>query len=60
VVLRYFETQAEVNAKPLRWHDTLVVLQVDLIHKPGLDNMVLDVLNERKEIQPNQPTKSFG
>ena len=49
--LKYFETQTQINTKPLRWHITLVVLKVDLIHKTGFDNMVLDALNERKEFQ---------
>ena len=41
VSLKYFEIQAQVSAKKLRWHDTLVLMNVDLIHKPSRDNMKL-------------------
>ena len=49
VSLKYFETQAQVSAKQLRWHDTLALMNVDLIYKPGCDNVVLDALNRREE-----------
>jgi hypothetical protein len=50
VSLKYFGTQVQVSAKPLRWHDTLALMKVDLIHKAGHDNMVRDVLGEWEEI----------
>jgi hypothetical protein len=38
----YLEIQAQVSAKPFRWHNTLVLMKLDLIHKMGHDNMVQD------------------
>ena len=49
VSLKYFETQAQVSAKQLRWYDTLALMNVDLIHKPDHDNMVLDALSRQEE-----------
>ena len=49
VSLKYFETQVQVSAKKLRWHDTLVFMNMDLIHKPGRDNVVPNALNRREE-----------
>ena len=49
VSLKYFETQAQVSAKQLRWHDTLALMNVDLIHKPGRDNVVPNALSRREE-----------
>jgi hypothetical protein len=40
VSLKYFETQGQMSIKQLRWHDTLALMNVDLIHKPGHDNVV--------------------
>ena len=51
VSLKYFEIQAQVRAKQLRWHDTLALMNVDLIHKPGSDNVVSDALSRREEFQ---------
>ena len=52
MTLKYFETQAQVSAKPLWWHDTLALMKVDLIHKPSCDNVVQDELSRREEFQP--------
>jgi hypothetical protein len=41
----------QVSTKPLRWHDTLVLMKVDLIHIVGHNNMVQDVLSEREKFQ---------
>ena len=49
VSLKYFEKKAHMSAKKLRWHDTLVLMNVDLIHKPGRDNMVSDVLSRKEK-----------
>ena len=51
VSLKYFETQVQVSGKQLRWHDTLVFMNVESIHKPGRDNVVFDALNRREEFQ---------
>jgi hypothetical protein len=34
ISLKYFETQPRALEKYLRWHDTLVLLDAELIHKP--------------------------
>jgi hypothetical protein len=59
VSLKYFETQAQVSAKQLRWHDTLALMNVELIHKPGRDNVVPDALNRRKEFQEMSTSQSL-
>ena len=56
VSLKYFGTQAQVNAKPLRWQDTLALINVDLAHKPQRDNVVFDVLCKRDESQTMSTT----
>jgi hypothetical protein len=48
VTLKYFGAHAQISAKPLRWHDTSVLMKVDLIHKVAHENMVQDVLSEKK------------
>ena len=45
VSLKYFETQMQVSTK----HNTLVLMNVDLMHKPSCDNMVLDALSRQEE-----------
>jgi hypothetical protein len=37
VSLKYFETQPEASAKELKWHDTLALMDVKLIHKSRWD-----------------------
>ena len=59
VFLKYFETQAQVSAKQLRWHDTLALMNVDLIHKPGRDNVVLDALSRREEFHAMSTTQTL-
>ena len=49
--LKYFGIHAQMSAKPLRWHDTLALMKVDLIHKAVHDNMVRDALSEHEEVQ---------
>jgi hypothetical protein len=46
-----FETQAQMNAKQLQWHNTLALMNVDLIHKPQHDNVMPDALSRREELQ---------
>ncbi len=46
VSLKYFEMQPRASTKQLRWHDTIVLLNVELKHKLRWDNVVLDVLNQ--------------
>jgi hypothetical protein len=58
VSLKYFETQAQVSTKKLRWHDTLALMNVELIHKLGGDNLVPDALSRREEFQVMSTSKS--
>jgi hypothetical protein len=51
VPLKYFGTHAQMSAKPFRWHDTLALMKVDLIHKAAHDNMMQDELSEWKDFQ---------
>ena len=51
VFLEYFETQTQMIAKPFRWHDSLALMKVDLIHKSDCDNVVLDALSWWEEFQ---------
>jgi hypothetical protein len=34
-------------AKQMKWHDSLALLNVELIHKPMWDNVILDALSRR-------------
>jgi hypothetical protein len=38
-----------------RWHDTLALLDVELIHKPGWDNVVPDALSKKEKVQVEKP-----
>lgn len=49
--LKNFETQTKVSAKQLSWYDTLVLMNVKIIHKPGCGNMVSDALSRHEEFQ---------
>ncbi len=42
--------------KQLRWHDTLALLDVELIHKPRWDNVVFDALSKKEEFQLEKPS----
>jgi hypothetical protein len=44
-------THVQVSTKPLRWHNILVLMKVDLIHIVGYNNIVQDVLSEREKFQ---------
>jgi hypothetical protein len=55
VSLRYFETQPKAMAKQLCWHNTLALMDIELIHKSSKKNVVLDVLNHIKEYQREMP-----
>ena len=47
VSVRYLETQPKITPKQWRWADVLACFNVDLIHKPGRDNVVPDALSRR-------------
>jgi hypothetical protein len=53
--LWYFETKSKASMEQLRWHDTLALLDVELIHKPRWDNVVLDALSRKENFQVEKP-----
>jgi hypothetical protein len=57
VSLKYIETQMQVSAESLRWHDTFALMDVELIHKPGYDNVVPDALNGWEEFEAMSTTQ---
>ena len=59
VSLKYFEIQAQVSAKHLKWHDTLPLMNVDLIHKLGRDNVVSDALSRQEEFHAMSTTQAL-
>jgi hypothetical protein len=40
VSLRYFETQPRAMVKQLHWHNTLALMDIELIHKPNINNVM--------------------
>jgi len=46
-------------AKQLQWHNTLALMDIELIHKLSKDNVMLDVLNHKKEYQREMPWESI-
>jgi hypothetical protein len=49
--LKYFVTQPKLSSKQVRWRDTLVLFNVDIWHKPGKDNVVLDALSQKHQLR---------
>ncbi len=45
VTLKYFATQPKLSSKQMKWQYTLALFNVDIRHKPGRDNVVLDALS---------------
>ena len=39
-----------MTPKELRWYDTIISMDVKLIHKSGRDNLVPDALSRREEL----------
>jgi hypothetical protein len=51
VSLRYFETQPRATTKQLQWHDTLALMDIELIHKPNKNNVMPNAFSRKKEYQ---------
>jgi hypothetical protein len=51
VSLKDFETQPRSIAKQLHWHDILALMDIELIHKLGKDNVVLNALSCKDNYQ---------
>jgi hypothetical protein len=47
--LKYFETQLKAMTKQWHWCNTLALIDVELIHKLGWDNAILDALSCKEE-----------
>lgn len=50
ISLKYLDSKAQATPKELRWYDTIISMDVELIHKPGRDNLVPDALSRREEL----------
>lgn len=50
ISLKYLDSKLHATPKELRWYDTIISMDVDLIHKPGRDNLVPDALSRREEL----------
>jgi hypothetical protein len=51
VTLKYFATQPKLSSKQVRWQDTLALFNVDIWHKPGMENIVPDVLSRKHQLK---------
>ncbi len=51
VTLKYFATQPKLLSKQVKWQDTLALFNVDIRHKPGTKNMVLDALCGKHQLK---------
>jgi hypothetical protein len=51
VTLKYFGIQPKLSSKQVRWQDTLALFNVNIQHKPGKENVVLDVLNKKHQLK---------
>ena len=55
-----FGTQVQVRAKSLKCHSALALMNVDMIHKPGHNNVVRDVRSGREEFKAMRTTQPYG
>lgn len=49
ISIKYFETKLQVMLKELKWYDVFLAMNVELIHKPGRENLVPDGLSRKEE-----------
>jgi hypothetical protein len=47
VTLKYFAIQPKLSSKQVRWQDTLTLFNVDIRHKPGMENVMPDALSRK-------------
>jgi hypothetical protein len=40
-----------MNSKPMQWHNTMAIMKINLIHKPGYENMMSAMLNRWEDFQ---------
>jgi hypothetical protein len=51
VTLKYFATQPKLSSKQVRWQDTLALFNVDIRHKLGKENVMLNVLSRKHQLK---------
>ncbi len=51
VTLKYFVTQPKLSSKQMRWQNTLALFNVDIRHKLGKENVVLDALSRKHQLK---------
>ena len=42
ISLKYLDTKAQATLKELRWYDTIISIDIELIYKLGCDNLMSD------------------
>ena len=52
ISFKYLETKAQATPKELRWYHTIISMHVKLIHKPGQNNLMSDMLSREELITP--------
>lgn len=50
ITLKYLDTKAQATPNKLRWYNTIISMDIELIHKQRHDNLMSDVLSHRKEL----------
>jgi hypothetical protein len=50
VTLKDFAIQPKLSSKQARWQDTLALFNVDIRHKPGKENIMLDALSRKHQL----------
>jgi hypothetical protein len=50
ISLKYLDTKAQATTMELRWYDTIISMDVELIHKSGRDILMPDALSRREEL----------
>jgi hypothetical protein len=51
VTVKYFAIQPKLSSKQVRWQDTLALFNVDILHKPGKENVMLDALSRKHQLK---------
>lgn len=48
-MFKNWDSKGHAALKELRWYDTIISTNVELIHKRGMDNLVLNALSRHEE-----------
>jgi hypothetical protein len=51
VTLKYFVTQPKLSSKQVKWQNTLALFNVDILYKPGKENVVPDALSRKHQLK---------